>query len=321
MAIVMEQADSGTGESDTPTLDTGLTTVDSGSHVILVAVGGSSGVTTPPSGYTQAYLVEDITGGGGAGAQWMGCWWKASPSSTEDPTIVCNESEEWAYTAYEVSGLVASPEDGPTGNSAYQTIDVFVQQPGTTGTLAQAEEFVVLLAYFWTGDQGLSVDSGFTEQFDLFDSSFMKSEHAYKITSATTALNPSTTADTSDGPGGAIIQGFKGGAVTQDMTPGLATELVNTFDPALTTGAVDMTPGLAQELVNPFDPTLIQEQFTTPDMAQELVNPFDPKVLMRIRPNVLISADGWDTGPTGGQSLPGYTSDDSDATWVEDTPA
>ena len=39
------------------------------------------------------------------------------------------------------------------------------------------------------------------------------------------------------------------------------------------------------------------------------------------RPTSTITAGDWDTGPTTGQSLDGYTSDASDATWIEDTTA
>jgi hypothetical protein len=38
-----------------------------------------------------------------------------------------------------------------------------------------------------------------------------------------------------------------------------------------------------------------------------------------LRPASTIAAGTWDTGPTTGQSLDGYTSDDSDSTYIEDT--
>ena len=40
-----------------------------------------------------------------------------------------------------------------------------------------------------------------------------------------------------------------------------------------------------------------------------------------LRPASTIAAGTWDTGPTTGQSLHGYTSDDSDTTYIEDTTA
>ena len=40
-----------------------------------------------------------------------------------------------------------------------------------------------------------------------------------------------------------------------------------------------------------------------------------------LRPASTVTAASWDTAPTGGQSLSGYTSDESDATWIEDTTA
>jgi hypothetical protein len=40
-----------------------------------------------------------------------------------------------------------------------------------------------------------------------------------------------------------------------------------------------------------------------------------------LRPASTVTAASWDTAPTGGQSLDGYTSDESDATWIEDTTA
>jgi len=39
------------------------------------------------------------------------------------------------------------------------------------------------------------------------------------------------------------------------------------------------------------------------------------------RPASTVTASSWDTGPTTGQNLHTYTSDDSDATWIEDTTA
>jgi len=59
----------------------------------------------------------------------------------------------------------------------------------------------------------------------------------------------------------------------QDMTPGLAQQLVTSFAPTVTPGAVSFTPALEQQLVTSFDPQVQQTQFITPFMAQQLVFP------------------------------------------------
>ena len=63
---------------------------------------------------------------------------------------------------------------------------------------------------------------------------------------------------------------------TPSITPGLASQLAQAFNPTITTGSVSITPGLAQSLVAAFDPTVAATYPITPDLAQSLVTAFDP---------------------------------------------
>ncbi len=64
----------------------------------------------------------------------------------------------------------------------------------------------------------------------------------------------------------------------QTISPGLASELVNAFDPVVTTGPVSMTPGLQQQLAQAFDPTLTTTVTFTPALEQQLAQAFDPTI-------------------------------------------
>ena len=372
MAIVVEQTRSkADGGTSTDTISDTMTGIDAASHVLLVCHSGADGVATPPSGYTEAFLAEDLTGSGpGAGAQCVAVYWKASPSSSESPSIVFNQTEDHGMYMLEVSGLLASPEDAGKENHNYRGQDSSrTNAPGTTGTLTQANNIVLAYCWAWAGDNGMTIDGSFSEDPGDIHDGFLNLLTAHLITSATTALNPTTTWDTDDADSGAVIVTFKEDAATEQFidpgltqqlavafdpvvigpeqffTPGLAQQLAVAFDPTdLLRGVVFITPGLAQSLavahdpvmfiqqfVTPglatslataFDPVVIgPEQFATPGLAQSLVAASDPVVLLTARPDGTVAAGGWDTGPTPAGNLHDNAGDDSDATWIEDTPA
>ena len=63
---------------------------------------------------------------------------------------------------------------------------------------------------------------------------------------------------------------------TQDITPGLASQLATASDPTVTTGTVDVTPGLATQAASASDPTLTTTVDVTPGLASQLATATDP---------------------------------------------
>jgi len=98
-------------------------------------------------------------------------------------------------------------------------------------------------------------------------------------------------------------------------------QLTVAYGPTVTPGTAYITPDPATSTVTAYDPTLYLEQLIDAGVVTQTVQGFAPLVLSTARPVATAAAGGWDTGPTGGQNLHDYTSDASDATWIEDTPA
>lgn len=151
------------------------------------------------------------------------------------------------------------------------------------------------------------------------------------VTQSVTAFDPTVTPGTAYivppevvWPGGMTkAEGFDPTITTGEVfiTPAVVTQLVTAHDPTLTVGETFVTPALVSQLVTTFAPSVTFEQFASPDLAQSLAAAYDPIVRMILRPAATISAGGWDTGPTPAGDLDANTSDDSDATWIEATPA
>jgi hypothetical protein len=105
------------------------------------------------------------------------------------------------------------------------------------------------------------------------------------------------------------------------LEPNFVQQLTVAYNPTVTPGTAYITPDPATSTVTAFDPTLYLEQLVEASLVTQTVQGFAPLVLSTAQPVATVAAGGWDTGPTPGQNLHDYTSDSSDATWIEDTPA
>lgn len=219
MAASKVQANAATTitSSGSPEITTSLTGVAAGSVMLLIAVSGSGGFATLPSGYTQDYIFE---GGPSAGDQCAVVMHKTSPSSTESPVVVFDHHEEHAIYLVEAAGLdTTSPFDVGSAIHNYVGGGATTVQPGSTGTLENADSIVVSSCWLWTTDKTGSVDSGFTKDFDLHNASSMNWYTGFKVTTVDTALNPTWSWDGVSTPVGAIIGAFKGAAAAGGLPP------------------------------------------------------------------------------------------------------
>ncbi len=76
-----------------------------------------------------------------------------------------------------------------------------------------------------------------------------------------------------------------------------------------------------QQLPGPQIEVAAATQPITPPLFTNFVTTFAPLVRFVLRPDGTITAGSWDTGPTPAGNLYDNAGDDSDATWIEDTPA
>jgi hypothetical protein len=221
---------------------------------------------------------------GSANDQWAGLYYKESDGSETALTVTCAGSEEHTLSFVEFEGpWQASPLDKVNSSDTYGT-SVDNIDIGTTGTLSEADEVACAFAWNWNGDGvGLwSIDSGFTELHDLFGGSSQMSYSATKLVSATTALNPN-------------IQ-FE----TDDFDLGWSIGIISTF--LLETAQHETTSGIL-------------------NAGGNITTSVTKRTGQIARPASTVTAGDWDTGPTTGQNLHDYASDDSDTTYIEDTTA
>lgn len=183
-----------------------LNTAPTQNNLILVAIkidiiDEAVSNVTGPTGYAKDVVKDRGTGS-------VAIWSKvagASESGTITFTTTLNQTAD--LEAMEVSGNATSSvldktnkAEGASGNTI---------QPGTTGTLSQADE-IAFTASLQAGTNGGSeaIDSGFTV---LDAATFTTSITGYLIVSATTALNP-THSWTTNRARAAVIATYKAAA-------------------------------------------------------------------------------------------------------------
>jgi len=168
----------------------------------IIICGGTRGNSTlsTPSGYTLAHKIESWAGSSSTNSY---IWWKVAGASESNVTLTDGSASGSMYLGtIEVEGPFAGSPVGYTGSAESTVAEGTGLAPGTTGTLAQADNFVYsILAY--RGDNSTncatdshSADDGFTSAgfFDMGGGNFnMGGGQAYKLTTADTALNPTHT--------------------------------------------------------------------------------------------------------------------------------
>lgn len=167
---------------------------------------------TGPSGYTRDVVKDRGTGS-------VAIWSKiagASESASITFTTAANQSAQ--MEAVEVSGNATSTPLDKT-NKAEGASGTSIQ-PGTTGTLSQADEFA-FTASLQAGTNGGSeaIDTGFTV---LDTATFSQTIVGYLIVAATTALNPTHSWATNRARA-AVIATYKAAAAAATSPPVLKT--------------------------------------------------------------------------------------------------
>lgn len=181
MAVSLVQSKVGTNTNDDITLVFDSTPV---SGNLLVAVYSQFGVNglDAMTGWT---LIRDVQHSGGSNR--IVAWYKiAGASESTSVTAGATGGATSDLAIYEFSGIDATPLDKDNGNDGGYSVTSL--QPGTTGTLTQANEVAITAVCTGSSNGGSeAIDSGFTL---VGASTLTRSLHGYKIVSATTALNP-----------------------------------------------------------------------------------------------------------------------------------
>jgi hypothetical protein len=182
-------------------------------NLLLMVFGDRSNGTTTPSGWTEIYTVDPWSNSSSTRT----CVYAKIASASESNVTLSITNGRPAFAYYEVEGpfeaLSGSPLDiiEHTGHAEQTSIDEDSGlQPGTSGTLSQADTFA-LAATTYRGTNiissqptSVSADSGFSSGEHAGYRATSTSEYtyglvsAYKVTSATTALNPTLTWSTED---------------------------------------------------------------------------------------------------------------------------
>ena len=167
-------------------------TASSGSLIVVAfsiyRPGGHSIAVNDNKGNTYV----EVTGASISGASVVTSIWyceNASGGSGHTVTITDNSGAEFHGAALEITGALTSGalDKANAQDDASDT----TPHTGSTGTLTQADEIVVIVTGNYTNGTGLSgiaVDGGWTQVSEHLNPTFQPGEVDYQIVSATTAL-------------------------------------------------------------------------------------------------------------------------------------
>ena len=173
---------------------------------LIIIFGGNrvAGSFSVPAGYTLAHKVDPWSGSSSTDTH---IWYKIAAASEGNVTLTDGASGGSMFAvAVEVEGPWAESILGYTGSAEGTVAQGTGLAPGTTGTLAQADNFVYS-TLIYRGNEGTEAyaptAAGTTDGFSVAsviaditadDSAYnLSGAHFYKVTSATTALNPTHT--------------------------------------------------------------------------------------------------------------------------------
>ncbi len=182
MAIAVVRADRNTGTTST-TVTFGAT--PSAGYLLVAwvqATVASLGNLTATAGWGTAAGLED-SGNGFAGK----IFWKKSNGTETSVTITATGAGACSASVFQVSGFTDPTTDKSATND--ESGSGTTGQTGSTGTLSASAEFVAALVAVDSTTTLISWDSAFLGE--QFSSSY--GVGGYKITAATTALNPTAT--------------------------------------------------------------------------------------------------------------------------------
>lgn len=197
------QSPSGTSHSAT------LTAAPTAGNLLVAAfsVPDKSATVTAPAGWTQAVTISDSV----AAAARADIWYRVAQAGDSATVTFTTSTSTAGLEVVEVSatlGWPASPVDKTATNDGAAGTSTTT---GSTGVLSQTVEFALALSAL-TGHTG-GGDAA-TDSFTVLDGAVLtRSLAAYKITAATTALNPTLSWTTSRNPV-ACIATFKESSVT-----------------------------------------------------------------------------------------------------------
>jgi hypothetical protein len=294
-------------------------------NLIILHVGGGDGGEgiTWPTGFTQIFKM----GTSGDFMLTAAAYKVAGASEPADGkytvTFSGTSGDTFSSGGWEISGNTPTvDEDNGGTQDADATTSIALDATPTTN---YDDEIALAFAAAWMSQDDTA---SWSDSFSASEDIYVTGGYNIGVWMAEKTLTATGTVSTTcswDGTAteawGGIITVYEAGGATQDISPALTQQLVTVNAPTVSPGSVDVSPALKQQLASTFNPTLAPGSVDiSPGLVQQLLSAFATKVLMILRPASTISADGWDTGPTPGQNLHDYTSDDSDSTYIEDTP-
>ena len=282
MAIAVEQSTIYVSETSAETdIAATFDTAPTEDNLILIFMGGGNGdeTLTEPSGFSTIVANQGTSGQFDTRA----IFGKQAGSSEGTTYLVDTDSsgDTFWIVGYEISGAVTSSWND-VSDDVWESGPTTPFDLGTTATTSQANELAVAAGALW--------ESGATIDVTGMGSSFTLDEE----------LNET---------GGWDVIAFAGSKVLS------STQTVNT-DAAFTSSA-DSGHGIIvtiKELGSQSETT--SGTINGGGGLSASVTATEDQIA---RPASTIAAGDWDTGPTTGQNLHTYTSDGSDATYIEDT--
>ena len=182
------------------TLDwTDGSTPTEGNLIIIVAGTRGNATFSTPSGYTEALADEPWSGSSSTNTY---IWYKIASASESNVNVNDGNGAASIYIgAVEVEGPWHASILEYAGSAEGTVAKTTGLAPGTTGTLSQADCFALATLFYRGTSSTIQAPtavaaSGFTEQgvFSQGAATYCLSDgYLYKVTSATTALNPTIT--------------------------------------------------------------------------------------------------------------------------------
>ena len=279
--------------------------------------------TTPTSGNTLFALVvtPEVLSGFTAGwtqeyASVAGDWntyvySKTSAGNETSAVATMDATNDHFMSLWEIEGTVTYDQASGAAETATATV-------GTSLSPSVADTLFLAMCEHWQADDNTNFDNGFTKDWDYDSGAAANSElyyqgGAHKLVASTASQTVNATWTTAES--GTIllvaITVSSGPVLETRSDTGAITPAGAPKKQAITKETGTLTSAGVVNRTQQRNKTLVGVTALAGDIATQ-------KYIIR-RPDATVAAGGWDTGPTSGQSLHGYTSDASDSTWIETT--
>lgn len=304
MAIVQEQKAQGQGASTTPSVSW-PSTPTANNLLIAILFSGASSITTPPAGYTAFP-------GFSPGTDQHPIYYKVAAGTETSVDFVVNEASYYGLAIFEYSGLKTTgvADQNDTAESAAAE-SLTVTAPAQN---ASANSLIMVSGSTWWVDIDFTWSAGYTEEYDVVEDGWMNFGVASRIVSALETPSCEVSQDAgSTKEMSAVMAVFSADDSTAHQES--ETEAVGVTDstsrdferlrPA--TDAVGVIDAISPAKASP----------RTASSPVGIVDDVTREHARRLQPLLVRASGRWDTGPTPGQDIAAYLSDDDSGTYAE----